>query len=295
MGEHVLMRALEAVEKAATTARTIGVSYSAARTLEFLLLQTRPTAWWYWRVAPDVYRWRYGRRLREYDAPLDPFKIEEVSPASVHRYSGIDQPYQARKELFGAVENGGWDRRQVVSDSESDRRYEELFLGESFDESLFHTSMEAHFLGGVPWEETSFVRTVLRFVETGPPIWHGCTSREDVIDRCRALDELYGTIASEGYESRMNCRRRRPRFDEPFGFLGRVCDEVIVDIGRDGELLLADGRHRLSIAKLLDLESIPVAFVVRHEEWMATREAVFRGEVTPQRPIHPDLREILST
>ncbi len=286
------MRTMGSLSKTLETVRSAGIQYTAVRVLEYLLLQTRLTSWCYWRTAPDLYRWWYSRATREYDAPLDPFEIERVDPSAIQRYSGIHQPYQTRKRLFGSVLAGDWDRRQLATQNDD---YRDLFETTTFDESVFHRSMKDHFLDGISWRDTPFVRAAIEAAEADSPIWHGCTSREDVLERCAAVDELYETIFTEGYERQVDQAKGRPGFDEPFGFPGRICDEVIVDIGRDGELLLADGRHRLSIAKLLDLESIPVAFVVRHEEWMETREAVFRGEEAPGRPVHPDLRAVLST
>ena len=65
--------------------------------------------------------------------------------------------------------------------------------------------------------------------------------------------------------------------------------EIQVDVARDGELLFADGRHRLSIAKLLDLDAVPVTFLVRHEGWMERRDRAFERGSTPD---HPDCREL---
>lgn len=58
-----------------------------------------------------------------------------------------------------------------------------------------------------------------------------------------------------------------------------MINEILVDVGRDGELLLVDGRHRLSIAKILGLDEIPVVKHVRHEQWVARSR---RGERTTE-------------
>jgi len=73
-------------------------------------------------------------------------------------------------------------------------------------------------------------------------------------------------------------------------FLDLVRNEVLVDVGRDGELLSADGRHRFSIAKLLDIDKIPVAFAFRHTEWMQRREVAYLRGTTAS---HPDLTTML--
>lgn len=72
----------------------------------------------------------------------------------------------------------------------------------------------------------------------------------------------------------------------------RVTREVLVDIGRDGSLLLGNGRHRLAIAKLLEVDAIPVGVLVRHADWIVHRDAVADGERVPDDPEHPDLADL---
>jgi hypothetical protein len=54
-----------------------------------------------------------------------------------------------------------------------------------------------------------------------------------------------------------------------------VPEEVAINIGRDGELILWDGRHRLGIAQILKLSLIPVRVVVRHKAWQEKRERIY--------------------
>ncbi|OYR41415.1 hypothetical protein [Halorubrum sp. Eb13] len=72
-------------------------------------------------------------------------------------------------------------------------------------------------------------------------------------------------------------------------------NEIVVDVGRTGELLLVSGKHRYSIARALDLDEIPVTFLVRHAKWMQIRRALVRGaDPVPTEPLddHPDLRDL---
>ena len=75
-------------------------------------------------------------------------------------------------------------------------------------------------------------------------------------------------------------------------------DEIIVGIGRHGDILFGNSAHRLSIAKHLRLPEVPVRIAVRHEEWVA-----FQGELAAHaaesergklcQPVgHPDLRHL---
>jgi hypothetical protein len=75
--------------------------------------------------------------------------------------------------------------------------------------------------------------------------------------------------------------RFRPVANES-GFFGDTDDVTIfdwladiqVDIGRDGEILQHNGRHRLWFAQHLDIDKIPVVVIVRHEEWQELRDEI---------------------
>ena len=45
----------------------------------------------------------------------------------------------------------------------------------------------------------------------------------------------------------------------------------MIDRGCDGEPLLIDGKHRLFIVKVCDIEEVPVLVVVRHREYIDDR------------------------
>ncbi len=49
---------------------------------------------------------------------------------------------------------------------------------------------------------------------------------------------------------------------------------ILACVGRDGELLFYQGRHRLSMALHLGIEKVPVKVGLRHTEWHQFREAV---------------------
>jgi 2-polyprenyl-3-methyl-5-hydroxy-6-metoxy-1,4-benzoquinol methylase len=109
----------------------------------------------------------------------------------------------------------------------------------------------------------------------------GCTTREQYVQRWRHIEAVYQAIKNQGYKTQAE--------------LGsdNVLDEVRVQIGRKGELLLEEGRHRLAIAQLLELEEIPAIVTRRHEEWEALRQDIIK--IVLQRGFihqpfnHPDL------
>lgn len=104
------------------------------------------------------------------------------------------------------------------------------------------------------------------------------------------MDQIFDTIAKEGYKSQPELRSGSPSLTEAFGFLNEYINEIAVDIDRDGEFLFLDGRHRLAMAHVLDIEEIPIAVIVRHEEWMKHRERIATGKAECTHD-HPDLVE----
>lgn len=189
---------------------------------------------------------------------------------------------------MGTVRGGDWDRRAEapITDPDYRERYD-LYRADGFTESTFFRSLQAHFDDGVDWEDTPFVARCLTLAERGEPSWRSLTSSDAILERCAKIDALYEQIRSSGYHSQQ-------ALGEPS--IQRVTDEVVVDIARDGQLLFVNGRHRLAISKLLGLESIPVGVLVRHVEWMETRDAYARdgpltGADAPPCD-HPDLCDL---
>ena len=154
--------------------------------------------------------------------------------------------------------------------------------------------LEQRFIEGHPWEETAlydaFVDQLRRFGNA----W-GHRSMAGFAARCREIEALYESLRSEGYRR----QERLAGLDHPR--LAHRADEIGVDIGRDGTLYWrAYGQHRLALAQLLGLESVPVVVHRRHRRWQERRNRLRAGAVslddieTNDRPagesIHPDLR-----
>lgn len=210
-----------------------------------------------------------ANRLR-YRAPPDPDRLVRVDPEAIERVVALNV---SKFRLNGVVKGGDWDR--------TDTRFEEMDVFRSYRQ---------HFREGVPWEETALFDRVLDEIEAGREPW-GCDSREAFEARCERLDDLYESIRTDGYRTQAELAERSA--DDPVGDArdrtpGRYRDDIAVHIGRDGEFLFADGRNRLSIVKLLGVETVPVRVLLRHREWQAVREEYVRGRIDGEVD-HPDL------
>ena len=165
------------------------------------------------------------------------------------------------KTMRGTVVGGNWDITPY--------KFTDLIVYKSFKKRI-----EDH----AEWKDTEFYKVILELAESGLYFW-GIKSKDDLDKRCEYFDSLIGSIKNDGY-----------RFNR--------YDEIDVNIGRNGEYLFQNGVHRLSIAKILGIKSVPVMVFVRHKKWQKFREFVVsyakqqkRGRLY-QPIVHPDLADI---
>ncbi len=147
-------------------------------------------------------------------------------------------------EYHGRVMGGDWDG-----------------LERKFSELDFYRSYEERALKGTSWEQLPYYKRVSGQIKNGTEKW-GCKSKQDLDERCRRLDIIFNDIKQNGYKSRELLREERGKdglFDEE--------DEIGVNIGRHGDLIFNNGRHRLTFAKLAGVKRVPVKITVRHSEW----------------------------
>jgi hypothetical protein len=240
------------------------------------------------RFEPAVTKiWRYGRllfyeckwwraglagRLRgTYAKGVDVEKVFLVSPQTItHCTLGN---FKGR-DFKGCVVGGDWDRLE--------KRFEDLDV---------YAALQQVCIQGEDWSNTAFYQRRLERLDRGDILWYA-RDKSALDKRCRDRESLFRTIRGEGYRSQ-NDLLCLQRISDPV----QAADEVTVCIGRHGDLLFSDGIHRLAIAKLLGVNTIPVRVALRHPDWMALREELMQyaeghGGRLPQPLLHPDLRDI---
>jgi 2-polyprenyl-3-methyl-5-hydroxy-6-metoxy-1,4-benzoquinol methylase len=200
---------------------------------------------------------------------VSPNKIED---ALIFRKIGEYNKYKDRGKVIG----GNWDRKRVKFTEFGAR------VLKGFDDRFIH---------GMSWEDTELYKFSLDCISKGFTIWN-CRNKSELDARCKHLDYLFHTIKVNGYK----CQKE---ISEQKGGIYRDEDEVTVRIGRDGVLLFEDGQHRLAIAKLLQLDKIPVKITVRHSKWYSFRREILdyakaNGGKIYQPITHPDLANIPS-
>lgn len=224
-------------------------------------------------------QWRHGRR---HEAPIDPYRIVWVDP---DRIEYLTEPPDLSRFLWaGSVMDGEWDRS-----------------GRRFVDTDVYRAFEGRFQRDIEWSETAFFDRVLGEIRRGEQPW-GCDSRAALERRLRNIDRLYERIATDGFRTQRELTADAD-YDDPVGSRRRsvydrlINDEMAVDIGRDGELLFADGRNRLSIAKVLGVERVPVVILRRHVAWVAFRDRIAEhvaetGVLPSAVADHPDLKQL---
>jgi len=217
--------------------------------------------------------WRLSIRLKSNDA-LKINKIIWINPNKIEYISLKLAPYSN----MGRVISGDWDK--------SVERFEDLDVYQAF---------KKRFIYGEKWNTTNFYKRILSEIQKGRILWN-CQNKKDFDERLKNIDCLYQIIKINGYKS----SKEVPEGFHPVYDPLLTEDEVTVNIGRDGELFFNDGRHRLSIAKILNLPKIPVKVVVRHPDWVKLRKELLifakmmsKGKLY-QPLTHPDLQDIPS-
>lgn len=201
----------------------------------------------------DVQRLRLRRRYNEADITpvwISPADITGLTgeyefrddghldyvPHFKPREAGWDTlPYET-EVAYGTVKGGDWDRTQP-----------------DFSKLLLYRGTRQHFVDGLDWQETVYYRRLVeQFRKRG---WETGEAETLALERCEKIDRVYKRIERDGYQSQRELN-------------GHPLHEVTVTVGRDGEILYnCEGRHRLSVAKVLDVEEIPVLVLARHEEF----------------------------
>jgi len=182
--------------------------------------------------------------VNNYSRDIEPFSIKWVSPDKIRYTTGREwKPWSNKTELIGSVKTGDWDKKSMDVEHYP-RRIEDW---------INFRACKRHFEKDIPWVETGYYDLHRKRGR----------SHSEAIHYAATYDKIFNIIKNNGYKSQkqlyLNGTGRN-------SVRSAILDEVAVDVSRDGELLFVDGRHRLFAAKILNLKSIPVVVLVRHEQ-----------------------------
>ena len=248
-----------------------------------------------YREAILLQRWAAARlRSLKADSLPDSETVYWIDPKRIvfhTNYEGAGALRQPKDRVFhmqrdkGAVIGGSWDLSTYA-----------------FDELDIVRALKARIERGVPWNQTEFYARLRQEIGDNSVTSWNIYSEADLDVRCEYIDRLVESIRQQGYRLSHEVRLE----NETKGVSGHPVygSEITVNIGRDGQYLFQDGRHRLAIAKILGVKRVPVKVLVRHRQWVEFRQfmrALAQGGAASsksgelyQNPIHPDLQDIPS-
>jgi hypothetical protein len=211
--------------------------------------------------------WHDAVNREQYVAPAPPWRLVPVDPSAVESLAVVEVQWG-----FGRVRGGDWD--------------EDL---PSVAETKVATGFRQRFDEGRAWEDTDYWDLAAARIEAG----HGFHGYDDLTavreEHCPTVESLYRSVRDDGY------RANRGTVYDTVADADSVHDlDPMVLVGRDGAVIWTEGFHRLVVARLLDVEAVPVHVLRRHAEWQARRDALVEGTAT--RPEvgfdHPDLTDL---
>lgn len=251
---------------------------------------------------------RYSSDLRDFDIPLSAFKVININPNDIEYISRRTWvPWRFKHHAFGKVLGGNWDKSEY-----------------QFESFPIFEALQQRYAEQQPWEEIEYMQTIRSKLESGQRAWH-CDSITEFNQRCNQIDEIFEDISAGRYKSQRELiegpvndhllsgyeppaelvdldeltesvdmdeyydQQLHQTKNQQVELLEKYLHEVKVDIGRDGELLFVDGQNRLSLAKIANIDEIPVVVVVRHEQWLETLEDRYEQHRLPD---HPDTVEL---
>lgn len=227
----------------------------------------RCTAWPGERYADAYVRRGWNRQLHRLG--FGPVTQLRLLPSKLEATCGLlRQPYRVplSRIRWGGRPSGGESRRGsrgtgagVVFDGDwdlSDRRP----IGEYLADYIYSRAVLDFLRDGVPYSQTAQYREMMALVRSDQPHeWQarGCSSEADVNRYFETMRHTFEQIRRDGYRSQAE--------------LGSInaYDEIKVFVDREGQIHKQQGagHHRLAMARILNVPSVPVIVVGVHREF----------------------------
>lgn len=221
---------------------------------------------------------RYGNSL------ADPYKTILVRPADIERMR-VPNFYLSFSPFGTFIFSGSWDK--AYSDEQIGFKFYESEKVGKIDNYRIYQSVKQWLEQDLDWEETWWHQTLVERA--------GFAAAAAKHEKLRSL---VASIARDGYQSQRELKAHKPKRFTPWS-VPPEHGEIVVDIGRDGEILFDDGTHRLCISKVLGIDEVPVRVLIRHKEWQNKRHEMHGAKSASDLSStlleylhHPDMQDV---
>ena len=189
-----------------------------------------------------------------YGSIVPPFVLVAVDPGTIDTIvETIDNEHRLRiEDGLCQVNTGDWDGESNIA---------------PFEEHTIYRGLYQRFVDGDEWENTVRFQYAKGQIEQ-----FGSFNNYESVEsfraiRCEFIDELYESIRRSGYRPNRSDTHIVPSIDirnTKYRYFHKL--EPLVAIDRSGQYHWVDGFHRVTLAKLLEIDSIPVNVLCQHPE-----------------------------
>lgn len=206
-------------------------------------------------VSTYVELMEYKHSLK-YQSPVDSKNVLYVDPEMIQYEQAPSSKFYKKPQYNryrSYIETGDWDLQR-----------------RPLKEHPLYNFFKQRFVEGKSWEDLGYFDDISTEIDNGNTPW-GYETLSQFKNDLTKYDMIYNDIKTNGYKT------QRQLIDEGKveNRFSKKMDEILVNIGRDGEILLEDALHRTIIAKIIGLSKVPVRVFVRHSQWQKMRETVY--------------------
>lgn len=157
-------------------------------------------------------------------------------------------------------------------------------------EYIIYKSLNDMFIGGKDWKDTDLYKFIeYPIINNRKNHMWGCNTIELLNKRGEHLWNLFESIKKNGIVKHELIKSSHEIDD----------DEIMIGFDRNGSpIAISQGNHRLAIAKILNIKTVPVKVYVRHSNWVGIKQEIiefcnntWKGKSYHPLP-HPDFDEV---
>lgn len=175
----------------------------------------------------------------EYCTPSSEFTdLNQHEADRSHPHAFFDRGYFKENKRKGQVLSGDWDTGSL-----------------KFNQLIEFKAIYDHINGIKNWKKSKFAKRSANYIKKGEKAKGFTNVDEFLIQREKQINNLISSIQNKGLLSVKHTQDNSRKFDD-----------ISINVGRHGQLLFNNrGVHRLSIAKIINIEIIPVQVIIWHE------------------------------